>query len=159
MDVEKIVREYIDKSIHMSLGTSKDNKPWVCEVHFVYDEQLNLYFRSLKSRRHSQEIALNPNVAGNIVAQHSVDEYPHAIYFEGIASIVTGEQERQKLFPLFQARLGANEGVLEEAKSEDGHQFYKVTVSNWYAFGKFGQSSGQKYELSWNNQAEDSSDN
>lgn len=150
MDIEKLVREYIDKSIHMSLGTSKDNKPWVCEVHFVYDNQLNLYFRSLKSRRHSQEIAQNPNVAGNIVKQHGVEEYPHAIYFEGAAAIVEDETERQKLFPLFETRLGANKDILEEASREDGHQFYKIAVANWYAFGKFGQPSGQKYELAWN---------
>lgn len=148
--MEKIVREYIEKSIHMSLGTSKDNKPWVCEVHFVYDDQLNLYFRSLKSRRHSQEIAQNPNVAGNIVKQHNVEEYPHAIYFEGTAAIVEDDAERQKLFPLFETRLGAGKDILEEARQEDGHQFYKITVANWYAFGKFGQQSGQKYELAWN---------
>jgi len=150
MDTEKIIREYIDKTVHMSLATSRDTKPWVCEAHFVYDEQLNLYFRSLKSRRHSQETAQNPNVAGNIVKQHAVDEYPHAIYFEGTAAIIEDEQERQKLFPYFQSRLGVKDSILEEAKKEDGHQFYKITVSNWYAFGKFDQSSGRKYELVWN---------
>lgn len=121
-----------------------ENKPWVCEVHFVYDENLNLYFRSLKSRRHSQEIAANPRVAGNIVKQHS------AIYFEGTAAIVEDEDERQSIFPAFQSRLGAGEGILEEARQQEGHQFYKITVAEWYAFGKFGQPSGQKYELQWN---------
>jgi uncharacterized protein YhbP (UPF0306 family) len=150
MDMEKVVREYIDKSLHMSLGTSHDNKPWVCEVHFVYDEKLNLYFRSLKSRRHSQEIAENSNVAGNVVGQHTVDEYPHAIYFEGTAEIVEDEQERQLIFPLFEARLNAKEAILEEAKRQDGHQFYRISVSNWYAFGKFDQPSGGKFELAWN---------
>lgn len=115
MDVEKIVREYIDKSVHMSLGTSQNNKPWVCEVHFVYDDQLNLYFRSLKSRRHSQEIAQNPDVAGNIVKQHALNEYPHAIYFEGEAAIIDDEQERQKLFPLFQSRLTADEDIFRRS--------------------------------------------
>lgn len=150
MDLEKIVREYVDKSLHMSLATSSENRPWVCEVHFVYDDGLNLYFRSLKTRRHSQEIAQNPSVAGNIVKQHSVDEYPHAIYFEGLASLVKEEGEREKLFPLFQSRLHASEEILDEARQEDGHQFYKISVTTWYAFGKFGQPSGGKYELAWN---------
>ncbi len=150
MDVEKIVREYIDKSLHMSLATAHDNKAWVCEVHFVYDDKLNLYYRSLTSRRHSQEIAENPHVAGNIIRQHAVDEYPHAIYFEGTAEILTDEAERQKVFPLFQQRLGLDESILEDAEKDDGHKFYKVTVENWYAFGKFGGDKGQKYELKWN---------
>lgn len=51
----------------MSLATSADNKPRVCEVYFVYDTDLNFYFRSKTSRRHSQEIAKNPYVSANIV--------------------------------------------------------------------------------------------
>ena len=31
LDIENIIREYIDKSLHMSLATCVDNKPWVCE--------------------------------------------------------------------------------------------------------------------------------
>jgi uncharacterized protein YhbP (UPF0306 family) len=149
-DVEKVVREYIGKSVHMSLGTARHGKPWVCEVHFVYDDNLNLYFRSKPIRRHSQEIADNPNVAGNIVRQHAADEYPHAVYFEGTAGIVTDEVERQRVFPLFKSRLGVDESAVEEAKNPDGHQFYKITVENWYTFGKFGRGSGQKDQLKWN---------
>jgi uncharacterized protein YhbP (UPF0306 family) len=149
-DIEKIIREYIDKSLHMSLGTSQDNKPWVCEVHFVFDDQLNLYFRSLKSRRHSQEIAANPNVAGNIVAQHLVGEKAHGVYFEGTAAIIEDDNKRQKLFPLFKSRLGTDESILEGARTAEGHQFYMVTVENWYAFGDFGDGSVTKYQLVWN---------
>jgi uncharacterized protein YhbP (UPF0306 family) len=155
IDVEKIVREYIDKSIHLSLATVSNSRPWVCEVHFVYDNSLNLYFRSLKSRRHSQEIANNPSVAGDIVKQHEIGEYPHAIYFEGIASILENESERQVIFPHFQERLNANESILDEAKKDDGHQFYKIVVDKWYAFGKFERSYGQKYELDWSNVNQD----
>lgn len=150
MDVEKIVREYIDKSIHMSLATVSGNKPWVCEVHFVYDDDLNLYYRSLLSRRHSQEIAQNPNVAGNIVRQHGKGEYPHAIYFEGTAEPLNDKQEQAKIFPLFKKRLGVDEGILDEAQRDDGHKFYKITVENWYAFGKFDGPSSGKFELAWN---------
>jgi uncharacterized protein YhbP (UPF0306 family) len=149
MDLEKIIRKYIDRSIHMSLGTSNGSKPWVCEVHFVYDPDLNLYFRSLKSRRHSQDIASNPSVAGNIVKQHVVGEPGHGIYFEGTASPVESDADRQELFPLFAERLGAKESILEDSRQPDGHQFYKIVVSNWYAFGMFGKDSAQKYQLPW----------
>ena len=149
MNVEKIVREYIDKTVHMSLATVKDNRPWVCEVHFVYDDELNVYFRSLASRRHSQEIALNPSVAGNIVKQHAVGEYPHGIYFEGKAEMLTDEAEIRAVFPLFQARLGADESIINDAMLPEGHKFYRITVTDWHAFGKFGQSSGQKYSMKW----------
>lgn len=150
IDVEKIVREYIHKTIHMSLATVSDNKPWVCEVHFAYDDDLNIYWRSKDSTRHSKELRLNPSVAGNIVRQHEPNEYPHAIYFEGVAAIITdlGEQERVAL--LFVEQQGVEEkAIIEDAQESEGHKFYKVTVKNWYAFGKFGKDSGQKYKLQW----------
>ena len=150
MDIETIIREYIDKSVHMSLGTSRDNRPWVCELHFAYDDNLNLYFRSLASRRHSQEIAANPRVAGNIVGQHQLGEVPHGIYFEGTAARITDDAARQQVFPHFQSRLGSKEKIIDEARRDDGHQFYKVTVETWYAFGKFDGESVDKYELAWN---------
>lgn len=148
MDVEKLVREYIDKMVHMSLGTCKDGRPWVCEVHFAYDDALNLYFRSLKSRRHSQEIAGNPRVAGNIVRQHELGELPVGVYFEGTAEMLAAE-DRLAALPHF-SRLGVGEEALTDAANPDGHQFYKITVENYYVFGKFDTPSGQKYQLAWN---------
>jgi uncharacterized protein YhbP (UPF0306 family) len=150
LDVEKVVREYIEKSVHMSLATVANNKPWVCEVHFTYDDRLNLYWRSLSSRRHSQEIAANPNVAGNIVAQHQLGVSPAGIYFEGTAELLTDPEERKRIFPRFKEKLGASEAILEEAENAEGHQFYKVTVENWYAFGKFGGEKALKHTLAWN---------
>lgn len=148
--VEKIVREYIDKTVHMSLATVHDDRPWVCEVHFVYDENLNLYFRSQESRRHSQEIAQNPHVAGNIVRQHDVMEYPGAIYFEGSAEMIMNDAQITEVGQYFKNRLNVPDDVDEDAKREDGHRFYKIIVENWYAFGKFEGDKGIKYELAWN---------
>lgn len=150
MNIEAIIREYIDKSLHMSLATASDNKPWVCEVHFAYDNDLNIYWRSKTERRHSQEIAQNPNVAGNIVKQHQVDEYPHAVYFEGTAELIEDESQYQQLYEYFKQRQDVTESIIEDAKQPDGHKFYKITVANWYAFGKFDSDKGQKYELTWN---------
>lgn len=150
MDVEQIIRAYLPKVVHLSLGTSKDGKPWVCEVHFAYDENLNLYFRSTPARRHSQEIAENPYVAGNIVKQHALGEPPAGIYFEGTAERLQSGPEQDKACACITDRLGARGDMLEEAKQEDGPQFYKISVSTWYAFGKFGDAPTQKYSLDWN---------
>jgi uncharacterized protein YhbP (UPF0306 family) len=149
MDVEKVVREYIDKTFHMSLATSVDGKPWVCEVHFAYDEDLNLYFRSLASRRHSQEIAQNPNVAGDIIDKYGLGDSVVGLYFEGTAEKLGPGVEQQKAFECINARLKAGDGILEEAQNPEGHQFYKISVENFYVFGRFGQPHGQKHQLAW----------
>lgn len=150
VNVEQVIRDYLPDVMHMSLATCQGDKPWVCEVHFVYDDHLNLYFRSLPTRRHSQEITANPNVAGNIVRQHTVDEYPRGVYFEGTAQRLENSEERAKVSPYFQERLGMDKTILEDAERPDGHHFYKITVENWYVFGKFTDTGGQKYQLVWN---------
>lgn len=151
MNTEQLLREYIAKTIHMSLSTARDNMPWTCEVHFSYDDNLNLYFKSLTSRRHSQEIAENPNVSGNIVRQHELGELPIGVYFEGTARLLTEEIEIAAAADVIVARQGADKAaIIADANKSDGHKFYKISVKNYYLFGKFGQSSNAKYVVEWN---------
>jgi len=150
MNIEQTIREYLPQIVHMSLGTCKDNKPWVCEVHFAYDDELNLYFRSLASRRHSQEIAANPNVAGNIVRQFALGEAPLGVYFEGVAKMLEPGDEQNKAAACINQRLQPPNDILEDARHEDGHQFYKITVQTWCVFGKLDDTGAKKYEIKWN---------
>ena len=149
MDIEKIIREYLPQVIHMSLATSRDDTPWVTEVHFAYDENLNLYFRSLPSRRHSQEIANNPKVAGNIIKQHRLEDALEGVYFEGTARKLDAGAEQDVAAKCIMARLGEGDDIIPEASRPDGHQFYGVTVSNWYVFGRYDGDYG-KHKLEWN---------
>jgi hypothetical protein len=47
-------------------------------------------------------------------------------------------------------RLNIKDDIVAEAANDEGHQFYKITVANWYVFGRFGGASGQKHILEWN---------
>ena len=147
MNVEQTIRDYLPDIIHMSLATCAGGKPWVCEVHFAYDDDLNFYFRSLTSRRHSQEINANPNVAGTIVTQHQLADKPRGIYFEGTAEMLDTDAERASVIKYFK-RIDADEAAVEEAKNPAGHQFYKITVSKFYVFDSR-EHDGQKFELDW----------
>lgn len=142
MNVEQAIRDYLPNVIHMSLATCRDNKPWVCEVHFVYDDDLNLYWRSLPDRRHSQEIAANPNVAGNIVEQHGQGEKPRGLYFEGTAEQLSGLTENSLEYKLFVDRFGLGPEILDGP-----HMFYKAVVSDWYVFDARESNPSQKYHL------------
>jgi general stress protein 26 len=152
-ELKEIIEEYLTKTVHMSLATvSGGGKPWVCEVHFVHDRDLNLYFRSLQSRRHSQEIKLNPNVAGNVCAQYSLEEgCGGAIYFEGQAELISDSKTRKEVFPLFEKQLKSDVKILDDANSQEGHQFYKINISEWFAYGKFDDSGKSgKHSLKMN---------
>lgn len=150
LDVEGIIRQYLPQVAHMSLATSKNNKPWVCEVHFAYDDQLNLYFRSLTSRRHSREIAVNPHVAGNMVTQHFLGQAVRAVYFEGTAKLLEAGDEQAKAWECLSKRLYLDERFFEESTRPDGHQFYKITVDTFYLFDSYISKPSQKYKLKWN---------
>lgn len=147
-NLEQTIRDYINGVLHMSLGTSVNNRPWVSEVHFVFDDDLNLYFRSLESRRHSQEIKLNPNVAGNIVEPHGLGQKPRGVYFEGIAELLKGVDESHPAYVEYCKRLGTGPQILEDADG-GGHQFYKIVVSDFYVFDARESSPSQKYHLEW----------
>lgn len=154
MDIEKLIREYIPNVIHMSLATSAGDKPWVCEVHYSYDQDLNLYFRSLESRRHSKEIAQNSTVAGNIVEPHGLTDKPRGVYFEGRANLLENVDENHLAFTTYKTRLNTGPDILEEAKQPDGHKFYKVTVTDFYVFDSRESKPSQKYHLAWNKNKE-----
>jgi len=149
MDVEKTIRGYLPQIIHMSLATCVNNKPWVCEVHYVFDNELNLYFCSTPQRRHSEEITQNQNVAGNIVTQHFIGQKVRGVYFEGKAELLEDVDENHIAYKLYCERFGTDKKILEEAKEQTGHKFYKINVSTFCLFDGYESSPSKKYELKW----------
>ena len=148
-DIEKVIREYLPGVIHMSLATSMNNRPWVSEVHYVFDQDLNFYFRSTADRRHSKEIAANPQVAGTIVSQHSLGQKPRGVYFEGQTEMLTNVGADHVAYTLYCERFGTTDSILEEARTETGHKFYKITVQTFFIFDSIESNPSQKYELAW----------
>jgi uncharacterized protein YhbP (UPF0306 family) len=146
--VEQKIREYIPQIIHMSLATVSDNKPWVCEVHFSYDDDLNLYFASSVESRHGKEIAANPQVAGNIVVQHHRDQKVRCVDFEGIAEILNDVDESHPGYRAYVNRYGESEGLLNEIRKDGGVRFFKITVSKYYLFDSY-DGPRMKHHLPW----------
>ncbi len=133
----------------MSLATCVGGKPWVCEVHFAYDSDLNIYFRSTLLRRHSQEIAQNPNVAGNMIVQHGLSDKPRGVYFEGKAELLSDVDENHDAYKTLSKRLGIGSEIIDDAIKKEGHKFYKIVVSDFYLFDSRESSPSQKYHLPW----------
>ncbi len=147
-EIEKIIREYLPQIIHMSIATVKDNKPWVCEVHFSYDNDLNLYFCSSVDTRHAQEAIQNPSIAGNIVTQHHKDQKVRCVDFEGSVEMLDSGDAETIGYKAYAARYGESEGLLNEIRKDGNVRFFKITVENFYLFDSYGEKRG-KYHLSW----------
>jgi uncharacterized protein YhbP (UPF0306 family) len=144
--IENIIRQYIPQVVHMSLATVADNKPWVCEVHFAYDDSMNLYWISDINRRHSQEIENNPNVSGSIVTQHFLNQKPRGVYFEGQAHKLEGVPKEHPAYRAYASRFGEEAPHLKAIAEENGLRLYQLLVSDWYLFDTY-NGPGQKYRL------------
>jgi len=150
--IEAIIREYIDQVIHMSLATVKNNKPWVCEVHFYYDNELNLYFTSSKNSRHAQELIANASVAGNIVTQHFKNQKVRCVEFEGTAEMLTGAEAEQTAYQAYVTRFGESEGLLNEIRKDGDARCFKITVHDFFLFDSY-NGERSKNHLPWKGQA------
>jgi uncharacterized protein len=144
--VEQTIRQYLTQVIHMSLATSADNKPWVSEVHFAYDGNLNLYWISETTRRHSIEIENNPNVSGNIVTQHHLNQKVRGVYFEGVAHKLEGVPPEHPAYQAYASRF-ANAPHLARTSEEGGPRIYQVMVADWYLFDTYNTGPAKKYRL------------
>ena len=67
MDLKKLIKDYLSQAQMMQLATSVNDQPWVCNVWFAADEDMNIYWFSSITRRHSKELLKNNKVAAAIV--------------------------------------------------------------------------------------------
>ncbi len=98
-DLRRFVLEYLEEAKLMTVATAKDSEPWAASVWYVHDNELNLYFISRRSRRHSLELKENPHVAGTITKPHVIGsgEKVRGIQFEGVAHEATGKTLKKAL--------------------------------------------------------------
>lgn len=75
----------------LHLGTAHGGRPWVTTLYFAADIDMNIYWLSRKSRRHSREIANNSHVAGSIILPHNYGDKVRGLQFEGEARELCGQ--------------------------------------------------------------------
>lgn len=149
-DVQQTIREYLLEVVHLSLATVDNGKPWICEVHYACDDNLNLYFVSRPSKRHSVEIRQNGVVAGSIVKQHSTKEKVRGVFFEGKAMKIENIDKEHVAYKVFTERFGVDDSLLKSGTDPDNREFYQISVDTYYLFDSIESKTGEKYKLIWN---------
>jgi uncharacterized protein YhbP (UPF0306 family) len=149
MNIEQAIREYLPNVMHLSLATSAHNIPWICELHYAFDDHLNLYFFSRTTARHSLDILDNPLVAGNIIEQHDGHTKVRGVYFEGSAELLPEVDASHIAYRMYNERFQCGPGIIAETNTADGHKFYKISVQNFYLFDNRETDPGQKFTLPW----------
>lgn len=148
-DTESTIREYLSQVIHMSLATSRDSKPRVIELHYAFDDSLNLYFVSGVQTQHSEDIRNNPAVAGSIVTQHFLHQKVMGVYFDGTARELKVLEELQLAYRAYTKRFRDNPQIARIAQAEGSARFYKITVNNFYLVDGLHSNSSQRHHLPW----------
>ncbi|MEK7186412.1 MAG: pyridoxamine 5'-phosphate oxidase family protein [Patescibacteria group bacterium] len=96
MDLRKLIEDYLREAKLMQLSTAVNNQPWTCSVWLAADKDLNIYWFSSTTRRHSKEVMKNPKVGGAIVLPHTPKDPPRGLQFEGTAELLTKKSDIQK---------------------------------------------------------------
>jgi nitroimidazol reductase NimA-like FMN-containing flavoprotein (pyridoxamine 5'-phosphate oxidase superfamily) len=136
MDLKKLIKEYMSQMRVMQLATSVNNQPWVCNVHFYSDDNLDIYWMSTPSRRHSEEINENPKVAAVMkIHEDTLDEkYVIGLSAEGTAEILSAE-EVKVIGKEYVAKLGKDAALIDDILSgKNPHKFYRMKVSKFVLF-------------------------
>lgn len=135
MDMRELIAKYLSGKYTMQLATAASNRPWCCTVYYVIDEQLNLYWASLPSRRHSLEIAKNPKVSAAIVVKNVIGELVIGVQAEGVAEVVENPSQIKPITKKYAQKFGFDEQWASDFSSlKTKHRLYKLSPSSFVLF-------------------------
>lgn len=148
--VRGLIEDYLKEAKLMQIATSKENQPWACSVYFAYDTLLNLYWVSLPTRRHSQEIVDNSKVAGTIVLPHTPGDKVRGIQFQGVAKELVDKKQIKEAIAFYAKRFNmASKRVNAIINNKDGHVCYVIKPKTLVLFDEvnFPKTPRQEYKL------------
>lgn len=91
----EVIRELVEEALHetrvMSLGTMDEKGPWVADVLFAHDDDLNIYWLSVPGTRHSEAIRENGKAAASITVSTQSGEDDFGLQVEGMAEKIEGD--------------------------------------------------------------------
>ncbi|MEN9390255.1 MAG: hypothetical protein RLZZ283_355 [Candidatus Parcubacteria bacterium] len=88
-NTRNLVQEVLENAYLLVLSTNDSEGVWSAPVVFIHDEQLNLYWISQPTTRHSKALLENPLVAGSIIASFASDD-ERAVQVSGRAELSGG---------------------------------------------------------------------
>ena len=147
MKVNDLIGKYINQAYLMQVATVRENKPWICSVYYVADERLRLYWLSFPTRRHSREIAQNPEVAIAIAAK--TGQPVIGIQAEGTAEIVTDEKVVEKIMKDYVKKYNVGHDYYENfIAGKNKHMMYCFTSQNYVLFDEVNFPDNPRQEIS-----------
>ncbi|OHB04703.1 MAG: hypothetical protein A3B14_01685 [Candidatus Zambryskibacteria bacterium RIFCSPLOWO2_01_FULL_45_21] len=126
VNIRERILEVLEQTHLMSLATVDEGGPWVADVVFIFDDDLNIYWMSDPKTRHSKAILENNKAAGSITYSTKRKETNFGVQFEGIVEQLEGIQF--SLLVKHLTKRGYPKPKISDAKKIlDGDMWYKLT--------------------------------
>lgn len=130
----KKAAEIIKKVLYITLATiSEDGQPWNSPLYSAFDKDLNFYWFSDHKSVHSSNIKANSKVFCVIYDSTMKEGTGEGVYFTGLASMLTIEDEILDALRVMDTRVGkAKERKAQSFLGENPLRVYKVVpVKFW----------------------------
>lgn len=144
------VKEALDRTEFLALGTSGEDGNWTNPVAFAYDEKTNLFFISMMDAKHVRNILENPQTSAAIFStERFSDGEVLGLQLTGNCKHLTEKEEIEEAARYYFGRSESNNEFLEETSVTHGTdalwQFFKITPAELWCFDSrlFGEKREQ----------------
>jgi uncharacterized protein YhbP (UPF0306 family) len=147
METGDLIKQYLSQGKMMQIATVNGDQPWICTVYFVEDEQLNLYWLSLPTRRHSQDIKAHNKVA--VAIPIKTDQPVIGIQAEGTAEVVNEHETIAKIMKLYTVRYNVGKSFYNNfVAGKNEHCLYRFMPTNFVLFDEVTSQDNTRKEWS-----------
>jgi uncharacterized protein YhbP (UPF0306 family) len=148
MKPQDVIKQYLLERYMMQLATVSGDQPWVCTVYFVVDENFNLYWASLPSRRHSREIADHPKVAVAVPAVFVKGKPIAGLQIEGEAYVMNDTPAIKPIAEKYAKKFGRDKQWIEDMSNlKTEHRMYMLAPSKYVLFDEVNFPQNTRHEL------------
>ena len=141
-----LIRSYLPQGRTMQIATVDGDQPWICTVYFVEDEELNLYWLSFPTRRHSREIAKHSKVA--VAVPIKFDKPVVGIQAEGAAETVADKEVIAAVMQRYVAKYNSGQQFYDNfVAGRNQHVLFKFTPSTYVLFDEVNFPTDGRQEI------------
>ena len=145
-DAGRLIKKYLNQVSTMQLGTVAGDQPWVCTVRFVTDDDNAIYWASLPSRRHSQEISNHAKVSCAIVVQDKLDKPVIGIQIEGNAEMLPVPLSDETIVNRYAEAFGRDQQWVDDfINGRTEHRLYKLQPTAIYIIDEENLPKSQRH--------------
>lgn len=132
-NAEKLLDTYLRESTLLQLAVSDGNKPWVCSLYYVADNDYSLYWLSFPERKHSQLIEGNPNAAICIAVKADVPVV--GIQATGRAEVVHDDTTIERIMDAYVEKYNVGEKFFANYMAgKNHHVLYRFVPDEYKLF-------------------------